>query len=85
MNNVFIQLYKNVYAKGFPDKTFAPLRPGEPSEPVIKYAYAMAVAERGEDAGLSAQEATALADQSLADHTSIENGRYRDEYVWHSV
>ena len=56
-----------------------------PSEPVIKYAYAMAVAERGEDAGLSAQEASALADQSLADHIAIENGRYRDEYVWHSV
>ena len=56
-----------------------------PSEPVIKYAYAMAVAERGEDAGLSAQEATALADASLSDHIAIENGRYRDEYVWHSV
>lgn len=56
-----------------------------PSEPVIKYAYAMAVAERGEDAGLSAQEATALADISLADHISIENGRYRDEYVWNSI
>ena len=54
-----------------------------PAEPVIKYAYAMAVAERGEDGGLSAQEATALADISLADHISIENGRYRDEYVWH--
>jgi len=56
-----------------------------PSEPVIKYAYAMAVAERGEDAGLSAQEATALADASLSDHIAIENGRYRDEYLWHSV
>jgi len=56
-----------------------------PSEPVIKYAYAMGVAERGEDGGLSAQEATALADISLADHISIENGRYRDEYVWHQV
>ena len=56
-----------------------------PSEPVIKYAYAMGVAERGEDGGLSAQEATALADQSLADHISIENGRYSDEYVWHQV
>jgi len=56
-----------------------------PSEPVIKYAYAMAVAERGEDAGLSAQEASILADQSLSDHIAIENGRYRDEYLWHSV
>ena len=55
-----------------------------PTEPVIKYAYAMAVAERGEDGGLSAQEATALADQSLADHIAMENGRYRDEYVWHA-
>jgi len=56
-----------------------------PAEPVIKYAYALAVAERGEDGGLSAQEATALADISLADHIAIENGRYRDEYVWHQV
>jgi len=53
-----------------------------PDEPVIKFAYALAVAERGEDAGFSASEARAFADQSLADHISIENGRYRDEYVW---
>lgn len=56
-----------------------------PSEPVIKYAYAMAVAERGEDGGLSSQEATALADLSLSDHIAIENGRYSDEYMWHQV
>ena len=56
-----------------------------PAEPVIKYAYAQAVAERGEDGGLAAQEATALADLSLADHIAIENGRYSDEYVWHQV
>jgi len=56
-----------------------------PAEPVIKYAYAMSVAERGEDGGLAAQEASTLADQSLADHIAIENGRYSDEYVWHQV
>jgi len=56
-----------------------------PSEPVIKYAYAMAVAERGEDGGLSAQEATALADQSLADHIAIAQSRRPEEYLWHSV
>ena len=56
-----------------------------PAEPVIKYAYAMAAAERGEDAGLSSSEARALADQSLSDHIAIENGRYSDEYVWHQV
>ena len=56
-----------------------------PSEPVIKYAYAMAVAERGEDGGLSAQEATALADQSLSDHIAIAQSRRPEEYLWHSV
>ena len=56
-----------------------------PAEPVIKYAYALGVAERGEDGGLAAQEASTLADQSLADHIAIENGRYSDEYVWHQV
>jgi hypothetical protein len=56
-----------------------------PSEPVIKYAYAMALAERGEDAGFSSSEAFGLASQSLADYIAIENGRYSDEYVWHQV
>ena len=78
--NVFFNIYK-------PQE---PLSAGAdvlkvPSEPVLKYAYAMAVAERGEDGGLAAQEATALADLSLADHIAIENGRYSDEYVWHQV
>jgi hypothetical protein len=78
--NVFFNIYK-------PQE---PLSAGAdvlkvPSEPVLKYAYAMAVAERGEDGGLAAQEATAMADLSLADHIAIENGRYSDEYVWHQV
>ena len=53
-----------------------------PSEPVIKYAYAQAVAERGEDGGLSAQEATALADLSLADHIAMAESRQNDQYIW---
>ena len=56
-----------------------------PAEPVIKYAYAQAVAERGEDGGLAAQEATALADASLADHIAMSAHRQNDEYVWHQV
>jgi len=56
-----------------------------PSEPVIKYAYAFAVAERGEDGGLAAQEATALADQSLADHIAMASSRQNDEYIWDAV
>lgn len=56
-----------------------------PAEPVIKYAYAMGVAERGEDGGLAAQEATALADISLADHIAMAAHRQNDEYIWHQV
>lgn len=56
-----------------------------PSHPVILHAYAMATTERGEDAGLTASEAFALANQSLADAIAIENSRYKDEHLWHSV
>ena len=78
--NVFFNIYKpQVSLSAGADRLVVP------AEPVIKYAYAQAVAERGEDGGLAAQEATALADLSLADHIAIENGRYSDEYVWHQV
>ena len=78
--NVFFNIYKpQVSLSAGADRLVVP------SEPVLKYAYAMAVAERGEDGGLAAQEATALADASLSDHIAIENGRYSDEYVWHQV
>tara|TARA_R110000868_G_scaffold43411_1_gene146023 strand:+ start:118 stop:783 length:666 start_codon:yes stop_codon:yes gene_type:complete len=56
-----------------------------PPEPVLKYAYAMAVAERGEDGGISSQEATALADMSLADHIAMAESRQNDQYIWTSV
>jgi hypothetical protein len=53
-----------------------------PSEPVIFLAYAKAIAERGEDAGLGSSEAYALFKESLADHISIESGRYLEESIW---
>ena len=53
-----------------------------PSEPVIFLAYAKALAERGEDAGLAGSEAYGLYQQSLADHISIEESRYPGENVW---
>lgn len=56
-----------------------------PSEPVIFLAYAKALAERGEDAGISGNEAYALYRESLADHVSIEQGRYPEETVWVNV
>jgi len=78
--NVFFNIYKPQDALSLnSDKLIVP------SEPVIKYAYAMAVAERGEDGGLSAQEATALADASLADHVAIAQSRRPEEYLWHSI
>ena len=78
--NIFFNIYKPQVALSASGDSLK-----VPSEPVIKYAYAMGVAERGEDGGLSAQEASVLAAQSLADHIAIENGRYSDEYVWHQV
>jgi hypothetical protein len=56
-----------------------------PSEPVLKYAYAMAVAERGEDGGLSAQEATTVALSSLSDHIAMAESRQNDQYIWAAV
>lgn len=56
-----------------------------PHEPVIYGAYARAIAERGEDAGITGNEAYALYLQSLADAISLESGRYIEESEWLSV
>jgi hypothetical protein len=56
-----------------------------PSEPVVLGAYARAVAERGEDGGLTASEAFALAANSLADHISIEQHYFPNELVWNQT
>jgi hypothetical protein len=53
-----------------------------PAEPVIFLAYAKALAERGEDAGLSSSEAYALYKESLAEHIAIEANRYPEELIW---
>lgn len=53
-----------------------------PAEPVIFLAYAKALAERGEDGGLSSSEAYGLYQTSLADHISIEGNKYPDEFIW---
>ena len=78
--NIYFNLYKPQ-----PALTDASTTLLVPSEPVLKYAYAQAVAERGEDGGLSAQEATALADLSLADHIAMAESRQNDQYVWSAV
>ena len=53
-----------------------------PTEPVVFYAYAKALAERGEDGGLQSGEAYQLYLQSLADHISIESSRSQPEIIW---
>lgn len=55
-----------------------------PNEPVIFYAYAKALAERGEDGGLTGGEAYQLYLQSLADHISIESVRVTPDLIWNS-
>jgi hypothetical protein len=56
-----------------------------PHEPVIYGAYARAIAERGEDAGITGNEAYALYLQSLADAIALESGRYIEESEWVSI
>ena len=53
-----------------------------PSEPVIFNAVARAMAERGEDGGITSNEQYALFKQSLADAIALESGRYSEEGEW---
>lgn len=56
-----------------------------PHEPVIMGAYARAIAERGEDQGITGNEAYALYLQSLGDAIALEAGRYVEEGEWFPV
>lgn len=56
-----------------------------PHEPIILGAYARAIAERGEDAGITGNEAYALYLTSLADAIALESGRYIEEGEWFAV
>lgn len=56
-----------------------------PSEPVILGAVARAIAERGEDGGLSSGEMFALYTQSLGDAIALESGRYIEEHTWVAI
>jgi hypothetical protein len=56
-----------------------------PHEPVILGAFARAIAERGEDAGITGNEAYALYLTSLADAIALESGRYIEEGEWIAI
>jgi hypothetical protein len=53
-----------------------------PYLPVILGAYARALAERGEDAGIGSQDAYALFLKALGDAIAIESQRYVEESNW---
>lgn len=53
-----------------------------PAQPVILYATALAIRERGEDGGITSGEMFALAEQSLNDFIAIEANRGNLDLVW---
>jgi hypothetical protein len=53
-----------------------------PKHPIVLGAYARALVERGEDAGLSSSEAYGLFKAALADAVAIESSRYGENEVW---
>jgi len=53
-----------------------------PDHLVSQLAYAKAIAERGEDAGISSIEAYSLYRNSLADAIAIERNHYLEEVEW---
>jgi hypothetical protein len=56
-----------------------------PSLPVIMGAYARALAERGEDAGIGSADAFMLYQKALGDAISIESNRYIEESNWSAI
>lgn len=56
-----------------------------PSLPVIMGAYARALAERGEDAGIGSGDAFMFYQKALGDAISIESNRYIEESNWGAV
>lgn len=56
-----------------------------PSEPVVFLAYSKAIAERGEDQGVFANEAYELFKTSMSDHIAAEANRYPDEITWNWI
>ena len=56
-----------------------------PFLPVQALAYAMALGERGEDGGMSAVSAKALAQSYLSDAIAIDASKHPEELIWEAV
>lgn len=53
-----------------------------PSEPVIAYAYARALVERGEDGGMQSSEAYNIYKSVLSDYIALESTRFIENECW---
>jgi hypothetical protein len=56
-----------------------------PTQPILMLAYAKAIEERGEDAGVNSSVAYAMAYKSLSDHIALDANRRPDELIWSEV
>lgn len=56
-----------------------------PWEPIALLAYSKAIAERGEDSGVTTSEAYLMYRLALADAIALEKTRYDDSLVWEAV
>lgn len=56
-----------------------------PDDPVMHFALAYAISERGEAGGATAQQGFALAKQYLSDAISWDVNNSRGEYIWEAV
>lgn len=53
-----------------------------PNQPVVLLAWAKAIEERGEDAGVSSSSAYLTAQRSLADAVSLDAQKHPEETIW---
>lgn len=56
-----------------------------PSEPIVQFAYARAIAERGEDQGITSNDAYLLAKGIISDYIALEASRFVENLTWEAV
>lgn len=56
-----------------------------PEQPILMLAYAKAIEERGEDAGVASGSAFQQAYKSLGDHVTMDANRHPEELCWKEV
>jgi len=56
-----------------------------PTRPIILFATAMAIEERGEDGGQQSMNAYAAAQSALSDEIALDAARHPEDVVWYTV